>query len=305
MLSTVGILSPGDMGHSVGNVLREHGLHVIAYLGDRSERTRALAREAQIEEAPSYQALVREADVILSILVPAQAMAAAELVAQALRETGVDVLYVDCNAIAPQTVQAVGEIITRAGGRFVDASIIGGPPRDEYTPRIYASGPDAADFAELADYGLDIIVMDDVIGHASALKMCYASLTKGSTALYAELMIAAKALGVEETLIAEFKQSAADRFAGIERSLPRVPFKARRFVGEMEEMAKMYDSLGLTPNMLAGAAKVYDLIGKTPLADRMPEDTSPFPTLDEALAIFVAQLPDIDDSFGGVTPRTN
>ena len=187
-------------------------------------------------------------------------------------------------------MQAVGEIITRAGGRCVDASIIGGPPRGGYSPRIYASGPDAAAFAELTEYGLNIIIMDDVVGHASALKMCYASLTKGSTALYAELMIAAKALGVEETLIAEFKQSQADRFAGIERGLPRVPIKARRFVGEMEEMAKMYDALGLTPNMLAGAAKVYDLIGSTPLADRTPEDTSPFPTLDEVLAIFVEHL---------------
>jgi 3-hydroxyisobutyrate dehydrogenase-like beta-hydroxyacid dehydrogenase len=290
MLHTIGILSPGDMGHSVGNVLREHGLRVIAYLGDRSARTKALAREAQIEEVPSYRALVEEADVILSILVPAQAVAAAELVAQALRETGADLLYVDCNAIAPQTVLAVGDIITQADGRFVDASIIGGPPREGYSPRIYASGPDAADFAELADHGLDIIVIDDVVGHASALKLCYASLTKGSAALYAELMIAAKALGVEETLIAEFKHSQADRFAGIERSLPRLPVKARRFVGEMEEMAKMYDALGLSPNMLAGAAKVYDIIGRTPLAGRTPEDTSPFPTLDEALAIFVAYL---------------
>lgn len=290
MVNTIGILSPGDMGHSVGNVLREHDLRVIAYLGDRSERTKALAREAQIEEVSSYRALVQEADVILSILVPAQAMAAAELVAQALRETCADLLYVDCNAIAPQTARAVGESITQAGGRFVDASIIGGPPRNGYTPRIYASGPDAADFAGLADYGLDIIVMDNVIGHASALKMCYASLTKGSIALYAELMIAAKALGVEETLIAEFRQSQVDRFAGIERGLPRVPVKARRFVGEMEEMAKMYDALGLSPNMLAGAAKVYDFIGSTSLADRTPEDTSPFPTLDEALATFVEHL---------------
>jgi 3-hydroxyisobutyrate dehydrogenase-like beta-hydroxyacid dehydrogenase len=290
MLNTIGILSPGDMGHSVGNVLREHGLRVIAYLGDRSDRTRALAREARIEEVPSYQALVQEADAILSILVPAQAMAAADLVAGALRETGADVLYVDCNAIAPQTAQAVGKVITQAGGRFVDASIIGGPPRGGYTPRIYASGPDAAVFATLVEYGLDIIVMDDIVGHASALKMCYASLTKGSIALYAELMIAAKALGVEEMLIAEFKQSQAERFTGIERGLPRVPVKARRFVGEMAEMAKMYDALGLTPNMLAGAAKVYDLIGSTPLADRTPEDTSPFPTLDEALAMFVEYL---------------
>lgn len=294
MLKTIGILSPGDMGHSVGNTLRENGLRVIAVLADRSARTKVLAREAQIEAVPSYRALVQEADVILSILVPAQALAAAERVARAIAETGADVLYADCNAIAPQTVCAVAGVITRAGGRVVDASIIGGPPRDGYTPRIYASGPEAATLAELANYGLNVIVMDDVIGHASALKMCYASLTKGSMALYAELMIAAKALGVDATLIAEFQQSQAQRFAAIARGLPRVPVKARRFVGEMEEMAKMYDSLGLTPNMLAGAAQVYRVIGSTPLADRVPEDTSPVPSLDETLDTFVAHLPDMD-----------
>ena len=295
MLKTIGILSPGDMGHSVGNTLREHGLRVIAYLGDRSERTKALAREAQIEVVASYQALVQEADVILSILVPAQALPASKLVAAAIAETGADVLYADCNAIAPQTMTAVADVVTAAGGRVVDASIIGGPPRGGYSPRIYTSGPEAVAFAELANYGLNIIIMDDVIGHASALKMCYASATKGSTALFAELMIAAKALGVDETLIAEFQQSQAQRLASIERGLPRVPVKARRFVGEMEQMAIMYEALGLTPSMLAGAAQVYRVIGSTPLADRTPEDTSPFPSLDEALDTFVAHLPDGED----------
>lgn len=298
MFKTVGILSPGDMGHSVGNTLHENGLRVIAYLGDRSARTKALAREAQIEEVASYQALVQEADVILSILVPAQALAAAQLVAKAIAETGADVLYADCNAIAPQTMADVAAAITAAGGRVVDASIIGGPPRGGTSPRIYTSGTEAEAFAELANYGLNVIVMDDVVGHASALKMCYASATKGSTALFAELMIAAKALGVDETLIAEFRQSQAQRLASIERGLPRVPVKARRFVGEMEQMAIMYESLGLTPSMLAGAAQVYRVIGSTPLANRTPEDTSPFPSLDEALATFVAHLPGRGDDEG-------
>lgn len=290
-LQTIGIHSPGDMGHSVGQRLRENGLRVIAYVADRSARTQALAKEAGIEAVPSYEALVQESDVILSILVPTQAMPAADLVAQAIKKTGADVLYADCNAIAPQTAQAVAAYITKAGGRFVDASIVGGPPRGEYTPRIYTSGEEADVLALLNDYGLNIIVMSDKVGDASALKMCFASLTKGSTALYAQLMTAAKALGIDETLKAEFAGSMPDRLQRIERGLPRVPVKARRFVGEMEEMAKMYESLGMIPSMLAGAAEMYRIIGRTPLADRVPEDDSPFPSLDETLAMFVAALP--------------
>ncbi len=289
-LTTIGILSPGDMGHSVGNVLREHGVRVIACLEGRSARTRALAEAAQIEEVADYATLVREADLILSILVPAQAQAAADLVSQAIASTGADVLYADCNAIAPQTAIAIGRVISEAGGRFVDAGIVGGPPRGEYTPRIYAAGAEADVLAMLNDYGLNVIVLGGHIGDASALKLCYASLTKGSAALYAQLMVAAKALGVDQALIAEFQNSQPERIDRIARSLPRVPVKARRFVGEMEEMAKMYAALGMSPNMLAGAAEVYRLIGRTPLADRVPEDTSPFPSLDEALAIFVAYL---------------
>jgi 3-hydroxyisobutyrate dehydrogenase-like beta-hydroxyacid dehydrogenase len=181
-------------------------------------------------------------------------------------------------------------LITGTGARFVDASIIGGPPRDGYTPRIYAAGPDVALFETLTTAGLNIIVLGDEIGLASAIKMCYASLTKGSTALFAELMVAAKALGVHEALIAEFQQSQAQMFARIERGLPRVPVKARRFVGEMEEMAKTYKAVGLTPRMLAGAADMYRFIGSTSLADRTPEDTAPFPSLEATLATLVTYL---------------
>jgi 3-hydroxyisobutyrate dehydrogenase-like beta-hydroxyacid dehydrogenase len=283
------------MGHSVGNVLREHGLRVIACLQDRSARTRALAEAAQIEEVPSYQALVQEADMILSILVPAQAHNAAQTVAQAIRDTEAEVVYVDCNAIAPQTVRAIGTLITETGARFVDASIIGGPPRDGYTPRIYAAGPDVACFERLGARGLNIIVLGDEIGLASAIKMCYASLTKGSTALFAELMVAAKALGVHKALIAEFEQSQPQMFARIERGLPRVPVKARRFVGEMEEMAKTYEAVGLTPRMLAGAADMYRFIGRTPLANRTPEDNTPFPSLEETLTTLVTYLDVTED----------
>ena len=191
-------------------------------------------------------------------------------------------LYADCNAIAPQTVQRIARIITDAGSRFVDASIIGGPPRPGYTPRLYASGPGAVEFAALNDFGLEVIGMGEQVGHASAIKMCYGALTKGQSALYTELLVAAEALGVSEALAAEFRNSQADalkRMAG----LPGMPPKSRRWVGEMEEIAATFGTVGLTPKIFEGAADIYRFVGSTALADRNPEDPGK-PSLGEMIA---------------------
>jgi putative dehydrogenase len=129
MKPTIAIVSPGDMGHAVGSVLRQAGLRVITQLDGRSERTRALAARAGIEEVADDDTLVQSAEILLSILVPAEAVALAERIARAMRSAGATPLYVDCNAIAPQTARQVAEIVEGAGARFVDAGIIGPPPQ--------------------------------------------------------------------------------------------------------------------------------------------------------------------------------
>jgi 3-hydroxyisobutyrate dehydrogenase-like beta-hydroxyacid dehydrogenase len=263
-------------------------MNVITCLEGRSARTRTLAEQAGIVNVGTYEALVEQADMVLSIMVPSYAQPAAELVAEALKSTGADLIYADCNAIAPQTTLAIGKWITDAGGKFVDASIIGGPPREGYTPRFYASGPAADQFAALNNYGLDVIVMGTEIGQASAIKMCYAALTKGTSALMLELLAAAQALGVYDALMDELANSQAANKQQMERGLPGVPPKARRWVGEMEEIAATFESVGLTPNILTGAADVYRLLGETPLADLTPEDKIK-PALAEVIAAMVEQ----------------
>ena len=289
---TVAILSPGDMGHSVGQVLVDGGLRVITCLRGRSARTRALAAQAHIEDVPTYPDLVSEADVLLSILVPAQAVHAAQAVAQALVQTGTELLYADCNAISPQTTRQVGALISQAGGRFVDASIVGGPPRGDRGPRFYVAGPHAGAFEALGHFGLHVVVLGEQIGLASAIKMCYGAWTKGSTALLVELLTAATALGVYEALESEF-QGSQPALVQRMRGLSRVPVKSRRFVGEMTEIASTFEGVGLTPQILAGAADMYRMVGDTPLADRTPEDTSPLPSLEEMLSILAQHLPDV------------
>jgi 3-hydroxyisobutyrate dehydrogenase-like beta-hydroxyacid dehydrogenase len=291
VIETVGILSPGDMGHSVGQVLGAHGLRVITCLQGRSERTRALAKRARIADVPTYQALVREADIILSILVPAQAKQAARAISRAISETDAKITYVDCNAIAPQTTREIGNMITEAGGRFVDGSIIGGPPRGKKSTRFYASGVHASDFEALAEFGLDVSVLGEQIGQASAIKMCYAALTKGLTALCTELLTAAEALGVSQSLKHQFQLSQPALYEHMERGLPSMPMKSRRWVGEMEEIAQTFEQVGLTPRMFTGAADVYRFVGTSDLAERTPEDTDPLPTLDQMVSLLAGHLP--------------
>jgi 3-hydroxyisobutyrate dehydrogenase-like beta-hydroxyacid dehydrogenase len=290
MSVTVGIISPGDMGSGIGQRLVENGVRVVVALDARSERTKALAAEAGLEDVGTVERLVSEASHILSVLVPSEATEAAERVARALRATGATPVYADCNAIAPSTTQRVGEIVEAAGARFVDAGIIGGPPRGKVTPRIYASGPHAAELAVLNEYGLNIPVIGDAVGQASGLKMCYAGMTKGLQALATELLVTAKLLGLEEELRAEMSGSQAALRQWFERSIPGMPPKAHRWIGEMEEIAKTYSDAGMTPKILLGAADMYRWIATTPLGHESPEERDADRSLDEVIAALADTL---------------
>jgi 3-hydroxyisobutyrate dehydrogenase-like beta-hydroxyacid dehydrogenase len=296
-ITTVGLLSPGDMGHSIGAVLRRNGLQVLTCLDGRSERSRALAAEAGIEDTASLEELVREADVFLSVLVPARALETAERVATALRATGSDLLYVDCNAIAPRTVRAVGDVIAAAGGRVADIGIVGAPPRRPGT-RFYASGPDAQEAAQLARFGLDVRVIGEAMGQASGLKMCYGALTKGLQALGVELLVAARALGLEQALQAEQRDSQPEVLAWLERSVPTMPPKAYRWVGEMEEIATTFADVGLTPLILQGAADLYRFVADTPIGLETPENRDTTRDLWGVVAALAGALP--EPAYAGV-----
>ncbi|MEA2523318.1 MAG: hypothetical protein QOG89_374 [Thermomicrobiales bacterium] len=288
-IKTVGLLSPGDMGQAIGGVLQTNGLQVLTCLAGRSERTRALAAQSGFDDTANLEELVTRADVVLCVLVPAQASSVAAEVAAAVRATGSDILYVDCNAIAPRTVRGIGDAIVAAGARFADVGIVGPPPRKPGT-RFYASGPGANELAELTDFGLDVRVIGDEAGQASGLKMCYGALTKGLQALGTELLVAARLMGLEETLRAEQRESIPDVLGWLERSLPPMPPKAHRWVGEMEEIASCFADLGLTPNILTGAADIYRFVAGTPIGQEAPESRDQGRDMDGIVAALAGAL---------------
>ena len=270
-ISTVAILSPGDMGHAVGQRLRENELEVVTCLAGRSERTRTLSEKAGIQDVATLEELVERSDLIMSMTVSAAVSTLCQQVADAIRTTGSDILFAECNAIAPQLTRELAPVITGVGGRFVDVSIIGGPPRPGYSPHFYTSGAPAVEFEQLGQYGLDVRRLDGDIGQASGIKMCYAAMTKGSWALYSELLLAAELMGLTEPLLAEFQDGQSAVLQRMERTIPTVPPRSRRWVSEMEEIRDTFAHLGLTPRLFEGVAEMYRFIGSTPLGEEFPE----------------------------------
>ncbi len=270
-ISTVAILSPGDMGHAVGQRLRENELDVITCLAGRSDRTRALSQKAGIRDVATMDELVEQSDLVMSMTVSAAVPGVCQQVADALIATGAHILFAECNAISPQLVRDLEPVITGAGGRFVDVSIIGGPPRPGYGPHFYASGQHAKQFEQLSDSGLRVLKLDGEVGQASGIKMCYAAMTKGSWALYTQLLMAAEIMGLTEPLIAEFQSGQQAVLQRMERTIPTVPPRSRRWVSEMEEIRDTFAELGMTPLLFEGVAEMYRFIGDTPLGEEFPE----------------------------------
>lgn len=270
-LKKIGVVSPGDMGQAVAMRLKACGYDVYTALEGRSKRTAELAKNAGLEDCGSVERLVTTCDAVFSILNPAAALDKAREIGAAIRKTGQKILFVDFNAIAPQTVQEIDRIISEAGGIFVDGGIIGSPPRGKAKTKLYVSGPAAGELTQIVDDQLQLRVVGERTGDASAVKMCYASITKGALALGMELLIAARKLGVEQALEAEFKDSQPDIYEWVVSRSVTMPPKAHRWVPEMLEIAKTFEGVGMTPRILQGAADMYELIATTPLGRESPE----------------------------------
>jgi 3-hydroxyisobutyrate dehydrogenase-like beta-hydroxyacid dehydrogenase len=284
MAQTIGILSPGEMGAAVGAVLRASGLEVLTWIEERTTTTRQRADAAGISTVPSVASLVDRCDLVLSILAPAHARALAQTIGDAARASGSTTTLADCNAIAPGTVKFIEANLVGSGVTFLDAGIIGGPPRTDYAPRFYVSGPSASLLEALDGRGIEVVNAGSVTGRASAVKMCYAAMTKGTTALRTALLVAAQRLDVYDDLVDELAHSQRDALAAAERDTQRLPNVASRWIGEMEEIAQTFDSVGVTPHFHTGAAWTFREVAavgvdtgdsKLPLADLIERIASP------------------------------
>ena len=271
-IDNVGLMTPGDMGQALAQQIGAKGFSVCTALERRSERSRTLARTAGLIDVSTIGRLVTECDVVLSVMNPGAALDFAREAADALRASGEHTLIVDCNAIAPATAHEISGVIERAGGRFLDAGIIGPPPRGGAKTNLYVSGPGAADLEQFAGPQLTVHVVSDRIGDASAVKMCYGALNKGTQALWLEVLIAAERLGISSVLEEQLGKSRAELHDWVLSQFPAMPPKAYRWVPEMVEISKTLASAGITPKVFQGAADIYAFVAATALGSETPEN---------------------------------
>jgi 3-hydroxyisobutyrate dehydrogenase-like beta-hydroxyacid dehydrogenase len=270
----IGILHPGQMGISVAASAQNSGNLVLWVSEGRSAQTGERAQKHELEDAGTLEDLCQLCSVIVSVCPPH----AAEAVASQVVEAGYSGLYIDANAISPQRAVRIGQVIRGGGGILVDGGIIGGPAWEAGRTWLYLSGPYAQDAADCFSAGpLETSVIGDEIGKASALKMCYAAYTKGTSALLCAIHAAADSYNILNELQEQWSKHWPDFAEESERRVRRVTAKAWRFRGEMDEIAATFEQAGVPGDFHTGASEIYRR-----LADF--KDAPSTPALEEVLA---------------------
>ena len=273
-IRTIGILHPGEMGISVAASLQAGGREVYWISEGRSQKSRERAEKFRLQDAGNVDDFCERCDLIVSVCPPQAAEEVAGLVLRASFRGA----YLDANAISPQRAGRIGKMMEQASVEFVDGSIIGGPAWEPDSTWLYLSGNRAGDVAALFDSGpMETSVIGETIGRASALKMCFAAYTKGTSALLSAILAAAEDSGVRPELEAQWHRSWPGFAEQTNERVRRVTAKAWRFEGEMEEIAATFEALGLPGGFHRAAGQIFGQMAKF-------KDAPETPSLDEVLS---------------------
>jgi len=262
--TTVGLLHPGEMGAAVGQCLVAAGHEVLWVPEGRSAATGERAAAAGLDGC-GWAEMAARSDVIVSVCPPAAALDTARAVAG----TGFGGLYVDANAVSPDTAREAAGIVKPAS--FVDGGIIGTPPVTPGFIRLYLSGDRAGEVRALFEGTAVDARLVAPPGTASAVKMAYASWTKGSAALLLTARALARAEGVESALLEEWSISQPGlekRWAAANESAAA---KGWRWVAEMEEIAATMAAAGLPGGFHQAAAEIYGRYSVLATGGRNPD----------------------------------
>lgn len=263
-IQRIGILSIGEMGAACARLFREKGARVVTVISGRSERTRALARNAGVEAVEHANALLDASDLILSLVTPSSAMTVCREVAEAMKGRTGSPIFIDANPTSPMIAEKMAELITSSGGRFIDGAIIGSAAEVGRSTALYVSGPGADGLKHLEQYGLRVKVLGEKVGQASALKIFNAGLNKGMAALLTELLMGASKAGILDEVVDLYNGGFRDIVKRMDGFLTGMSQHARR---RSEEMIELEDTLrhgGMEPvmtpairDLLSGIASVH------------------------------------------------
>ena len=257
----IGILSIGEMGFHWATLLKGQGVEVLTYDKDRGEVSRKRGENAGVKSLPSMARLVKEAELIVSIVVPSAAKRVAAKVAKAVAKTGRQgLLFLDANAISPMTADAIAAVLKPAGVSFVDGCIIGSAARMGKGTIVYVSGPQAQSIQALAEFGIPIRVLGPNTSQASAFKVVYAGLTKGLQGLFVELLMGARRFGLLNEVRAQYEESFPGLLDKISSSIVGLRIHAARRAEEMDELKRTFNHHGMRSFMAPAAQRVLEAI---------------------------------------------
>jgi 3-hydroxyisobutyrate dehydrogenase-like beta-hydroxyacid dehydrogenase len=265
------ILHPGQMGISIAAAAQTSDSAVYWLSEGRSDQTRQRAAEHNLQEGRTLPQTAPNMDLIISVCPPH----AAETVAQQVAETGFKGLYLDANAISPARARRINQVMTAVQASYVDGGIIGGPAWEPNRTWLYLSGPDAQQVADCFAGGpLGVEIIGSEPDKASALKMCFAAYTKGTTALLAAILATAETLDVRHDLERQWSRNGSDFAAQTAERVRRVTAKAWRFAGEMDEIADTFQTAGLPGGFHQASADIYQRLAHFKGAEETPELTA-------------------------------
>jgi 3-hydroxyisobutyrate dehydrogenase-like beta-hydroxyacid dehydrogenase len=280
-MTRIGILHPGEMGISLAASALNSG-HQVYWLSEgRSDKTRARAEQHRLIGVDSLSQFCQTCEIIISVCPPH----AAGDVASSVSHAGFEGLYLDANAISPQRAIKIQQLLGAQSIQFVDGGIIGGPAWKPEETWLYLSGEHAEQIAQcFADGPLGAKVIGREIGKASALKICYAAYTKGTTALLAAILAAAESLHVREELYEQWEIDEQGFSERADRRVQRVTSKAWRFEGEMLEIASTIRGSGVPDGFHQAAAEIYHRMAGF-------KDRNEIPPLDEVIKTLLERGP--------------
>ena len=238
--AVVGVLGLGSMGSGVAADLKASGFDVVSALEGRSARTRTRAEKAGVRVLANLAEVVRTADTFLSIVPADQAEPLADAVAQCLasRTSNEPLHYVDCNSITPSRAARIGARVTAAGATYSDGGIIGPPPGGRGKTRLYVSGPASAVLSALQSERMPVIRLGDGLTQATEMKVLFSAANKGATALLANILAAAKQVGLLDRVVGEIDGARPGLLTCVRNSAPDLDDKAARWAIEMEDLAE-------------------------------------------------------------------